>query len=118
MLAGLKRLGCTAPDTPYFDTICVTPPAGVSAEQVRHAARGRVRLNLPLPLTRTRTLALALTLTLALALALTLTLTLTLTNPNPNPNPKACTRAASRGIHCRHAREARSSCCSSSISRT
>ena len=37
MLAGLKRLGCTAPDTPYFDTICVTPPAGVSAEQVLQA---------------------------------------------------------------------------------
>ena len=45
MLAGLKRLGCTAPDTPYFDTICVTPPAGVSAEQVLHAAR--VRLGKP-----------------------------------------------------------------------
>jgi len=37
MLAGLKKIGCTAPDTPFFDTICVTPPAGVSVEAVLQA---------------------------------------------------------------------------------
>ena len=34
MLAGLKKLGCTASDAPFFDTICVSPPAGVTADAV------------------------------------------------------------------------------------
>lgn len=34
MLAGLKELGCTSEDAPYFDTIKVSPPAGVSVDEV------------------------------------------------------------------------------------
>ena len=66
MLAGLKRLGCTAPDVPYFDTICVTPPAGVTAEQVNPNPNPNPNPQPPTP------------------------------NPNPNPNPNAPSPAAPR----------------------
>jgi len=31
--AGLIKLGCSSPDTPFFDTICISPPAGMSVDQ-------------------------------------------------------------------------------------
>jgi len=32
--AGLLELGCSSDDTPYFDTICVSPPPGKSVDEV------------------------------------------------------------------------------------
>jgi glycine dehydrogenase len=32
--AGLLKLGCTSPDTPFFDTIAVSPPPGMTADDV------------------------------------------------------------------------------------
>lgn len=37
ILAGLKRMGCTASSEPFFDTICVSPPPGVAVDDVMAA---------------------------------------------------------------------------------
>uniref|UniRef100_A0A7S0Q0B3 Glycine cleavage system P protein n=1 Tax=Coccolithus braarudii TaxID=221442 RepID=A0A7S0Q0B3_9EUKA len=34
LLAGLSKLGCTPSPEPFFDTICVSPPAGMSVDEV------------------------------------------------------------------------------------